>query len=567
MDKTIFLLWPWLRGIANSWNRGRRQDRLKGLFFGFLGLGFWVALFVGSLLFFGRLAQEEPFGQILVDKLISFIFMIFFAVLIFSNIVTSLNTFFLSDDLYILFSAPVSFERIYVSRFFQTMALSSWMVVLFALPIFVANGIIFGAPWFYYPWMTAVLFVFLLIPCAFATLISMIMVKAFPAKKMQDVLIIVAILFIVILYFLFRFLQPEQLFNPDVFHGFSEFFATMQTPDSPLLPTTWANVALNSGMSLNAIVQTGTFNLLMLLSNGLFSILVGAFVANRIYFNAYSKSQEGRNARLTSSPVFGVFASVLIRSRNRKRRELMLKDIKTFFRETTQWTQLLLLLALIVVYLFNYKVLHLERYAGITFYLRNLISYLNIILAGFVMSAVAVRFVLPSVSVEGRAFWILRTAPIRMDHFLWTKYYFGIVPMFIVSELLIIISNIFLKSSTFIMIFSALIMGFLSFSIVSLAIGIGAMFPNFAEKNVARMSSGASSIIFMVASIGLILIVIGLLGVPVKIWQIHLLAGTSPSMVEWAITVLSVGLTIMFLYASIYFPMKLGIRALENLED
>ena len=567
MDKTLFLLWPWLRGISNTWNRGRSEDRWKGLFFGFLGLGFWIALFVGSLLFFGRMAEEEPFGQILVDKLISFVFMIFFAVLVFSNIVTSLNTFFLADDLYLIFSAPVSFERLYVSRLFQTMALSSWMVVLFALPIFVANGIVFEAPWYYYPWMTAVLFIFLLIPCAVATLVTMILVKSFPAKKMQDILIIVAILFVVILYFLFRFLQPEQLFNPDVFHGFTEFFATMRTPDSPLLPTTWANLALNSGMSLNAISQTGTFNLLMLLANGLFAILIGAFLADKIYFNAYSKSQEGQNARLTSTPAFGKFASILIRTRNKTRRELMLKDTRTFFRETTQWTQLLLLLALIVVYLFNYKVLHLERYAGITFYLRNLISYLNIILAGFVMSAVAVRFVLPAVSIEGRAFWILRTAPIRMDHFLWSKYYFSVVPIFIVSELLIIISNIFLKSSTFIMVFSVIIMGLLSFCIVALAIGIGAMFPNFAEKNVARMSTGASSIIFMVLSIGLILVVIGLLGVPVKIWQIHLLAGTSATSIEWAITILSVGLTLILLYASIYFPMRLGIRALENLEE
>lgn len=566
MDKTLFLLWPWVRGLQNSWSRGKPSDRLKGMFFALLGILFWIALFVGSVLFFNRLAQEEPFGHILVEKLIGFVFMIFFAVLVFSNIVASLNSFFLSDDLYMVFTAPVGFSRLFVARYFQTMFLSSWMVLLFAIPVFIANGVVFAAPWFYYPWMFAVLLVFLLLPCALAAVTTMILVNAFPARKAQDVLVILAILFFVILYFLFRFLRPEQLFNPDVFHGFTEFFATMQTPNSPFLPTSWATAALNSGMSINRIADSGTFYLCMMLSNGMFAVLVGSWLAQRMYFTAYSKSQEGRNAKITRLPFVTSLIAGLIRTKDDQRRQIMQKDIKTFFRETTQWTQLLLLLALIVVYLFNYKVLHLERYAGITFYLRNLISYLNMVLAGFVMSAVCVRFVLPSVSVEGRAFWIIRSAPIKMSTFLWNKYRFNIVPIFIVSEALIIISNIFLKTSGFLMVVSAVIMGLISFCIVAMAVGIGAVFPNFEEKNVARMASGASSIIFMVLSIGFLLLVIGLMAIPVRIWQIHLLANTSPTPVDWVITALSAVVVVVLMAASIYFPMKRGISALENME-
>jgi ABC-2 type transport system permease protein len=567
MDKTLFLLWPWMRGIRNSFTRGRPSDRLKGLFFAMLGLAFWVALFIGSLLFFNRLAAEEPFGPILVEKLIGFVFLIFFAVLVFSNVVTALNAFFLADDLYLIFSAPVSYERLYVSRYIQTMFLSSWMVLMFALPVFVANGVVFSAPWYYYPWMLAVLTVFLLLPCAMSTMITMILVKAFPAKKAQDVLIILAILFIVILYFLFRFMRPEQLFNPDLFQGFSEFFATMRAPDSPFLPTSWATVALNAGMSVERMAGDGGFYLMLLLANGMFGILVGAWFAKALYFTAYSKSQEGRTARFSSAPAVTRLIGKLIRARDPHRRQIMLKDIRTFFRETTQWSQLLLLLALIIVYLFNYKVLRLERYAGITFYLRNLVSYLNMILAGFVMSAVCVRFVLPAVSVEGKAFWIIRTAPVKMSQFLWSKFVFSIGPVFVVSEILIIVSNIFLKTSGFLMVVSAIIMGLLSFGIVALAVGIGAMYPNFEEKSVARMASSASSIIFMVVAIAYILLVIGVLAFPVRIWQVHLISHTTPSGMDWAITALSAALIAIVIAASVYFPMKRGIQSLESRED
>ncbi len=566
MTRTFFLLWPWVRGIRNSWSRGKRENQLKAIFFTILGLGFWAMLFIGSYLFFGRLAQEEPFGRILVEKLISFVLMIFFAVLVFSNIVTTLNTFFLSDDLYLFFSAPVTYQSLYVSRYLQTMVLSSWMVVMFALPVFIANGLVFSAPWFYYPWMLLVLLAFLLLPCAFATMLTMILVKAFPAKKMQDLLIIIAILFVVLLYFLLRFLQPEQLFNPDVFHGFTEYFATLQTPDSPLLPTTWANMALHSGFRFETLANDGIFNLLMLISNGLMAVLLGGLVAGSIYFEAYSKSQEGKSAKITSSKTATSIFDALVVSKNRLRKELMLKDVKTFFRETTQWTQLLLLAALIVVYLFNYKVLHLERYAGITYDLRAIISYLNIVLAGFVMAAVCVRFVLPAVSIEGKAFWILRAAPVKMSTFLWSKYIFSIVPVFIVSQALIVVSNIFLKTSDFLMIFSSIIMGLISFCTVAMAIGIGAIYPNFEEKNVARMSSGASSIIFMILSIGFIMLVIALMATPVKIWHKHLVNHTAASSSDWAITLISSGLVLFFVFVAFYFPMRKGIHALKTME-
>ena len=43
------------------------------------------------------------------------------------------------------------------------------------------------------------------------------------------------------------------------------------------------------------------------------------------------------------------------------RRELVLKELRLFFRDTTQWSQLILLAVLVVVYVFNIKFLPLQR--------------------------------------------------------------------------------------------------------------------------------------------------------------------------------------------------------------
>ena len=58
-----------------------------------------------------------------------------------------------------------------------------------------------------------------------------------------------------------------------------------------------------------------------------------------------------------------------------------------FFRDTTQWSQLILLGVLVVVYVYNIKVLPLYTGEEVSFFLINVVSFLNLGLAGFVVAA------------------------------------------------------------------------------------------------------------------------------------------------------------------------------------
>ena len=55
-------------------------------------------------------------------------------------------------------------------------------------------------------------------------------------------------------------------------------------------------------------------------------------------------------------------------------RALAVKEIKTFFRDQTQWSQLFLIAALVIIYIYNFKVLPLEKSPIKTVYLQNLLS-------------------------------------------------------------------------------------------------------------------------------------------------------------------------------------------------
>jgi hypothetical protein len=90
--------------------------------------------------------------------------------------------------------------------------------------------------------------------------------------------------------------------------------------------------------------------------------------------------------------------------------------------------------SMVVLYLYNFKLLPLNRLPdniivfGLTKEgLQNAISFLNLALAGFVTAGVAVRFVFPSVSLEGKSFWILRSSPITMRRLLWSKFWMLVV--------------------------------------------------------------------------------------------------------------------------------------------
>ena len=188
----------------------------------------------------------------------------------------------------------------------------------------------------------------------------------------------------------------------------------------------------------------------------------------------------------------------------------MLKDIKTFLRDTTQWSQLFLLLALIVVYLYNFKVLPLDRSPMPAGTLRAIVSFANLGLAGFVLSAIAIRFAFPAVSLEGKAFWILQTSPISLRSLLWSKFWLNFVPLLVLGEVLVFLSNLLLRVPSWMMFLSLITIFLMTFGIAAIGVGVGAMYPKFNFDNAAEIPTsfgGAVCMIFSIAFVGVMVMI------------------------------------------------------------
>jgi ABC-2 type transport system permease protein len=560
----LILLTPRYRALKNQLNRFAPGDRLKTAVLTLLGLAFWAFLFGVSYRVLSYFRTIEGLGDLLALRLLSMVLLTFFSILLFSNVVTSLSTYYLSDELDLLLSAPVRIEHIYRAKFIETIADSSWMTLIYGLPVFLAYGAVFRATLLYYLGLILTIIPFLVIPAGIGIIVTMLLVNAFPARRAKDVLVLLGLLFFVVMYVLFRMLRPEKLVDPDAFPTLVQYLTAMRGPVSPLLPSSWASEALSP--LLRRTMDGSLFSLLMLWSTAGAVVVVGEWVCDRIYYAGWSRSQEGKKATLSRSRAANAFSRLAVLPFRGKMRAIVLKDVKLFFRDTSQWSQLFLLLALMVVYIYSFKLLPLDRAAMPSFYLQNLISFLNLGMVGFVTTAVAVRFVFPAVSLEGASFWIIRSAPLSIGDFLWAKFWSSLLPLLVLSEILIVLSNVLLKATPFMMGLGIVTVFIMTFGITSLGVGLGAAFPKFKHENVAQIPTGFGGIVYMLVTMLFIGTVVVLEAWPVyRIFTSQMFGGRIPAS-GWLwigcsfLLVLAVNLLVLLL------PMRAGLKRLRERE-
>ncbi len=562
MNNIFFLLSPLWLSWRNDFLRGRRQWARRLFLIG-LGVTFWLGTYylIRRVLLYFQTVYD--LGPALAYQLLLIILLTFLSMLLFSNLITALSNYFLARDLDLVLSTPMPARSLHFSRLITTTINSSWMVLFFCLPIFAAYGTVFGGGVVFYLWVAAILPLFLLIPASAGVLAIHLLVYCLPAKRIRDVLLFIGLFAFIIIYLLFRLSQPERLVHPESFGHFLQFLAAMETPSSPFLPSSWSAEVL-AGNLFHRPTEQG-FYYALLASYALFFPLATSWVAGVVYLTGWSKAQESRQGRRKLAAL-EFLLRWLMRPLPAVFRALFVKDIRTFLRDSTQWSQLFLLLALIVVYLYNFKVLPLDRSPLPSATLKTMVSFANLALAGFVLSAVAIRFAFPAVSLEGKAFWIVQTAPIPLRTLLWSKFWLNLLPLLALGEILVLLSNLLLQVPNWMMMLSLVTTFLMAIGITAICVGIGALYPKFSYHHAAEIPTsfgGAVCMIFSIAFIGVT--------VMIEAWPIYLLAmqslkpGTLRVPEFWVLApslAAVVGLTVIAVTVS----LRLGLTSLEKLK-
>jgi ABC-2 type transport system permease protein len=399
---------------------------------------------------------------------------------------------------------------------------------------------------------------FLVIPAVVGIIITMFLVNVFPARRTRELLGLVGLGALVTVVMVLRFMRPERLARPEGFENFVDYLAELRTPTNPLLPSEWA-----AEMVMNWLLRVADPQPIALLwGTALAAVVLGALVHRWLYHSGFSKAQEGAE-RKVRRPLRGPLGA-LLRSMPVAKREFIYKDLRLFFRDNTQWSQLILLAVLLLIYLFNIKSLPIHSGERIPFSLVVVISFLNLGLAGFVLAAVAGRFIFPSVSLEGRQMWLLRSSPLDSQAMLWSKYWTGTVPLLVLAMVITSLTNWLLQAGAFMMAVSLGTILLYTLAVGALALSFGVFYPQFGTENAAQIPTSFGGVVYMMASLSLLAVVIMLEAPPVaqqlRAYHHGEQLGVTPGLA------FAGGAVAVTLVVATIVPLRLSARRIEHME-
>ncbi|MBL0180119.1 MAG: hypothetical protein IPP98_13510 [Gemmatimonadetes bacterium] len=549
----------WRSALARTRTRAEGVSRWRGVLLAIAGVLFLAVAYGISYRAVKYFKDVPEIGPLLAGKLLGMAFLAFLSILLLSNLVSALSTFFLARDLDMLVAAPLDWGRFYLAKLGETVVHSSWMVVLLAVPLLAAYAVVWDGGLLFPLVAIAALVPLLVIPGVIGAATTLLLVNIFPARRARDILGLVSLLTAGALVVMLRVMRPEQLARPEGFQNLVDFLAVLRSPSHPLLPSGWA-----SGMVMNWLTRVSDpLPILLLWTTAGAFVVMGAALHRRLYVQGFARAQEGADQFVRGTRWDGALRRLFV-GLPPMRREFILKDLRTFFRDSTQWSQLILLGVLVLVYLFNIQALPLFTGEKVPVLLVTLIAFLNQGLAGFVIAAIAARFIFPAVSLEGRQMWLLRSSPLDPLAMLRSKYFVGVVPLLVLAVGLTLSTNTLLRASPFMMLVSvATVVGY-TLAIGGLALGVGTLFPQYDTENAAQIPTSFGGLVFMLLAVALLGVVITLEAIPV-VEQLRATAdgeetGVSPG--GWLAFAAAAACCVV----AGWLPMRLALRRLEQLE-
>ena len=546
------LLWPMFLTAKNRFfPSGKISQKSIGIVLFCIGLCY--AIFNITLRVVTYFHMQDELGIILSLKVFQMAWILIFIMLIFSSMVSSISSIYLSEDNEIVFSAPISTVNLFFMRYISGTIYTSWMMIIFSLPIFATYGIVFQTPVTYWFLMVPTLLSITLTSTCLSTLLTIVLVKFFPARHTKDIILYLSLCFGVLIIFLIRLLQPEDMVYYDKYGHLVDYLSKISKPVAPYLPASWASNFLSLYL-LDLEIDWLLFSLLLLTPMVLY--ILGEWCMKVWFFSGYSKSQEsfGGTHRFAKKQLYkpGIWKWIFN------------KESKVFLRDSVEWSQLFMIAALVVIYLYNFKLLPIEQGALSEQFIINLISFLNIGLAGFIMTALSARFVFSSIGSEGGAFYHIKSSPISLRRFLLYKYFFYAIPFTILSLTLIIMSNRILQVEGPMWWISVSTNLFITWVVVGLALAFGSIYADFKAENKTVAMGSMGAIIFLLCATAFQIIIIFVGANPIYRIMKRWLNNYAFNSVDLYLLILWIIVSVLLSVGMVVYLFKKGIYTLEN---
>lgn len=471
---------------------------------------------------FRFLKNQDVVGQALTLQMLHLAFFLFFTTLLVSNIVSAIPTVFHAKEIQYLFSLPVPSTSVFAYAFTNNLLYSSWATVILGFPLLIAFGVTYAAHWWLYPAAFFVLLFFVIIPAALGVLLTLCIAAILQHVRWRHLLVLIVLFAGLNIVAFLRSTSLNNVVLPDVesFTAFNKLLSTLRS--APFyFPSTWLVDSVRA--LLAGRVSDIAFNAFLLLTTAAASVQATLLVAKKLYVRGFRNAWETRSLQLATRIQKATTPSWLTRKFPSPGFTLIVKDFRLFWRDVIELSQVIFLGVLLALYLAILGHLPVLDTPASAFW-ATIISYVSFGITGYIVATYAVRFLFPAISLEGRSAWILWSAPITNRVLLTTKFLFGFVPLLLLTEGLSLWSGHALGLAPLLRITFAAIIFFMTLTLTSLSLGIGALFPNFRESNPSSLASSGLGLVTVLGSLAYVAIIIIILAIPLHSYFIATLS-------------------------------------------
>jgi hypothetical protein len=483
----------------------------------------WIGGTVIVLLVLNYLTSVDSIGTAIAGRVLAMSLLSIGSVLVLSCIVTALPAFFLSKDLELLAAAPIPPLTFFTSRFLQVVAEGGAIALLLVVPLLAGYGLAFGggilwpvvafAAWLPL-WITAT---------ALGCMAVYVLLAFVPPTRAQFAFRVIGVGLCVGAIYVMNRVEPAQLTQLGT-RAIGEVVKMLDVPLAPWLPTEWAARVLKNW--LDGFWDPEPLAWLWLLAVVALGMGYGSF--RLLYSRGISAVRSAGRSDHPPSMVSRPFRW-LLSGMTPARRELLLKEMRLLSRDAALWSQFVLLIPLVLVYVVGVSVLPTGG-GAMPQLVTSILPVVNVGLAGMVLAAVTSRLVLPTIAAEGTMWWLLRAAPVGIRDIVFAKYWAATGPLALVAVGIVGLTSLLLGTAPIVMALSTLSVASLMFAQAALALYIGAISPRFDAETAVNQTVTWQGILFLLSA-GMLTMVVALSLAPAMYWYARSVAYHEP--IHW----------------------------------
>jgi len=435
-----------------------------------------------------------------------------FVLILLASFGVLLQALYLAGDMDFLLSAPIPIRAVFVTKMTQAILPNFGLILLFALPVLFGLGISEGYNFLFYPLVLIVLASLALAAAGLASLLVMVVVRVFPARRVAEILgFFVAIIS-------FTCSQSGQIMNySDVSSDQAlQAFNMMTRLDTFWSPLAWAGHSLADLGAGRWLSGTILFLVTIGLSGGIFALSLAT--AERLYYTGWASVQVStRSKRTTRAPRRTTSSNLPIVAMVHKVippavRAIVVKDLLMLRRDLRNMSQLVTPLILGILYAFMLIRRGGEPPAGrgeapaaFMEALRSLMVYANVGISLFVGWSLLSRLAGMAFSQEGKNYWLLKASPVSTGKLLLAKFLVAFLPTLALGWGFLVIISLLQGAQLTTLLFSMVAVMMIIGGTAGLNLTFGVLGANFNWQDPRRISQGSAGCLSAVASFAFLL--------------------------------------------------------------